>query len=267
MSAFRFNFEHSDSYNSDDNDSDITDLNEAICEDPSKYQKLGNGKKSGKPYTDRNVTKRRKRPAVVFDSSESEDEIDLDNVPSARLPLKWVGARSLALSNGSRVLVYEGLVDQTKHGVSRNISVSGRSLDGEAFVLLNKCLIILHMMCGDNHIEYREWNAVNNMAHNIIPERNHRGIDIKFPGLWRKYKTNLARSNRDVSWYRLYQALQALGTEFPACKENAHKLIRKIYKLIVLQPKKPMSQVLERAKSLSTKPGKLELVGCRYEFC
>jgi len=213
------------------------------------------------------ATKRR-RQQFVSDPESLDDTVDVDELELQELPATKLPIMVRELKNGDSAIIRKGLWKITNQKeLQRDVRIAYGRLENEITTAINKGLLLLTTMLNDNHLEWLEWNSVNNIITAVLPDRTVTGYELLTTKLWKRYRMNISRSAREVSLYRLYTAIQTLGNEIKDCRMNCHRLILKISDRFKGNGNITFSRQRARLeKSLRSKPMRLERNGNFFEM-
>lgn len=204
----------------------------------------------------RSTKKARKRKQVNFTPTE------LETPPAAKKLL--MEQRTLRFGNGRNYVLYNGL--KTNKAIRRR-RITNNHMDQELYSTITKALIILNSMINDNHLQWLEWNAVNNIITAVLPEKTANDANVLTHKAWKKYKTNLSKVSRQTSLFRLAEALQVMGNEFMDLADISDTVIRKIFKRLTgANLSTSIEEFTDWRESLFNCPKKIEKNGFRFQY-
>jgi len=251
---FKINFEMSDSENSDEN---IIPPTPTKNSGKSSLQKRREEIREKLRRKSAHQMKRQQRPNKP---SASSTPISLTTSPPT---FKRVPHRTLVLQNGKSVRIYKGFNKLNNiHTVECDEDPANDYGMSRIFVNLNTLKGVLENEMTDFHI----WYGINQAIYELLPIQDKKGMPTKSMEAWRGYKMYLSRSTRQVSLYRLYQALQIMGNEFSDLTPVCNKVIKMVFNELFMTKWTPLGKNWRMASEvLEQKPPKFEVNGTTFK--
>ena len=215
----------------------------------------------------------RRRHKVLFSDSMDTNSLSTPGVPmldTITIPDTPKGLPKVPTVRSARVrkslqkIYFSGFV---KDSTLKRIEIKPSTMKTEVVSTLTKGLLLLNLLIYDDHLEWLEWYSMLNIFAGALPEKDGIGNIVNTTRLIKNIRTNMTKTNRENTWYKLSTAIQCLGNEIPEMQKECENTIKKIYnRLKGMHFTKTLYTVKAWKKSLAGKPKKLTKTGSTMHY-